>query len=281
MELRYRGEICHLASMHKKEEAIEPAFKKFLGCKVVPSRLNTDLLGTFTGEIERTLTPIACAKEKCYRALALENGTLGVASEGSFGPHPSIPFISADFEVLFFADRRLGFELTLTKTSTETNFSAKSIQSREELSAFAKKALFPSHALILRPHDSKDPSLIFKGIQDYEELYRIFQKCAKASREGLVWVETDMRAHKNPTRMKRIEELSQEMVARLATPCPACRIPGWGMVQKVPGLPCNECGMPTDLIRSEIYGCCQCSRQEIVETQKQLADPGFCPFCNP
>lgn len=281
MKLKYQNGVCHLGSMHKKEQAIAPPFKKFLGCKVVPAEINTDLLGTFTGEIERTLSPFACAKEKCYRGLDLKKGTLGVANEGSFGPHPSAPFIPGDFEILFFADRNLGFELALTKVSLETNFSAKSVQSISELAVFAQQALFPSHALILRPNDSKEPNLIFKGIQDFEELYPIFQKCSEISKDRLVWVETDMRAHMNPTRMKIIEKLAYEMGTRLATPCPSCQIPGWGIVKTVPGLLCKECQMPTDLIKSEIYGCCQCKHEEVLENQRVMADPGHCPFCNP
>ncbi len=267
--------------MHKKEKAIQPPFEKFLGCRVIPAQINTDLLGTFTGEIERTFPPIACAKEKCLRGLALENGTLGIANEGSFDSHPLIPFISANFEVLFFTDKNLGFELTLTKISPKTNFSAKSIKSLEELSAFTNQALFPSHALILRPLNTKDPTLIFKGIQDTETLHHIFQKCSEASEDRLVWVETDMRAHMNPTRMKVIQKLAYEMAARLATSCPSCQIPGWGIVNKITGLPCKECGMPTNLIKSEIYGCCGCNRQEILENPKKTASPQYCSFCNP
>lgn len=281
MGLRYQNQVCHLASIHKKEKAVGLPFEKSLGCKIIPAQINTDLLGTFTGEIERTLTPLACVKEKCYRGLDLEKGALGVANEGSFGPHPLFPFIPADLEILFFTDINLGFELTLSKISLETNFSAKSIQSIDELSAFAKKALFPSHALILRPQDTKDSNLIFKGVQDYEELYRIFQKCSEISKDRLVSVETDMRAHMNPTRMKRIEELAYEMAGRLATPCPSCQIPGWGVVKSLLGLPCKECRMPTDLIKAKIFGCCQCKHEEMLENQKEMADPGYCPFCNP
>jgi hypothetical protein len=267
-----------------KEKAIGPPFEKSLGCKIIPAKINTDLLGTFTGEIKRELAPLACVKEKCYRGLEFEKGTLGIANEGSFGPHPSFPFIPANSEVLFFSDRNLEFELTLSKTSLETNFSAKSIQNIDELSAFAKQALFPSHALILRPNDTEYSNLIFKGIQNYEELYRIFQRCSEVSRDRLVWVETDMRAHMNPTRMKKIEELAYEMANRLANPCPSCQIPGWGLVNSVPGLPCKECRRQTDLIKSKIYGCCKCEYKEILEThltQKEMADPSWCPFCNP
>jgi hypothetical protein len=281
MGLRYQNQVCHLASMHKKEKAIQLPFETSLGCKIIPTPINTDLLGTFTGEVERTLTPLACVKEKCYRGLDLEKGTLGLANEGSFGPHPAIPFIPADFEVLFFTDRNLGFELTLSKISPQTNFLSQSIQNVDQLSAFAKQALFPSHALILRPQDTKDSNLIFKGIQDHDQLYRIFQKCSEISKDRLVWAETDMRAHMNPSRMKRIEELAYEMANRLATPCPSCQIPGWGLVKTIPGLLCKECQTPTDLIQGKIFGCCQCNYEEMLENQKEMANPADCPFCNP
>ncbi len=281
MTLRYSDEICHLASMHQKEKAIAPPFAKFLGCKVIPGRINTDVFGTFTNEFERKFPPFICAKKKCFKVIDVEKGNLGIASEGSFAPHPSVPFVSADFELLFFTDLKLGFELTISKVSMNTNFDAKSIGSIEELSGFAKKTLFPSHALILRPNDTQDPHLISKGIQSFEKLCRIFQIYSEVSRDRMVRVETDMRAHMNPTRMKIIEELAYEMAQRLTTPCPSCQIPGWGIVNTIPGLPCKECQIPTHLVKLKIYGCCQCNHQEILENRPKLADPAFCPCCNP
>ncbi|MBX7066833.1 MAG: hypothetical protein K1X28_06345 [Parachlamydiales bacterium] len=267
--------------MHKKERAIAPAFEKFLGCKVVPVDINTDLFGTFAGEIERTLSPYACAKEKCIRGLNLGNGVLGIANEGSFGPDPSFPFVPADFEILYFIDRDLEFDLMLSKSFPQTNFSGKSIPTLEELAVFADQVLFPSHALVLRPHRLQDSRFIFKGIRDAGELRSVFQKCLELSSDGLVWVETDMRAHMNPTRMKNIEALSNEMAVRLAAPCPSCKTPGWGVVKKMPGLLCKMCEAPTELIKSEIYGCCKCKHQEELENYEQKAEPDFCPFCNP
>ena len=281
MQLRYQNQVCYLGSMHKKEIAIAPAFEELLGCKMIPSEINTDLLGTFTGEIQRTLSPLECAKQKCYRGLDVYNGQIGIANEGTFGPHPSIPFIVCDFEILFFADKTLDFELTISKTFLETNFATKAIRTIEELSDFAKQALFPSHALILRPMETKEPGLIFKGIQNHEELFPVFEKCLASSKKGIVWVETDMRAHMNPSRMKNIKELSYQMASQLATSCPSCTIPGWGIIKYIPGLPCQECKMPTKLIRSQIYGCCKCDHQEIVEITNGLADPGCCLICNP
>lgn len=281
MKLFYDSQLCLVATKHGKETAISPSFETLLGCQVKQAKINTDLFGTFTGEVERKLSPRECAKEKCLLALSEYKAPLGIASEGSFGPHPQSPFINIDHELLFFADLNLGFELTLSKISLETNFSGKAIEDPETLSHFAEQALFPSHALIVSPHISKMPDLIFKGIQNDEELYRAFNLCLEASSDRKVQVQTDMRAHMNPTRMRVIAELAHEMAIRLATPCPYCQIPGWGAVKKVRGLVCRECDTPTELVHAEIYGCCLCQYQETIVLQREKAEPSFCPLCNP
>ncbi|MBS0628884.1 MAG: hypothetical protein JSS30_01510 [Verrucomicrobia bacterium] len=267
--------------MHGKERAIAPPFERILGCRLIPAKINTDLFGTFTGEIERTLSPYECAKAKCQRALEEKGGSLCLASEGSFGPHPYLHFIHADQELLFFTDKDLEFELTVSKISLETNFNGQAIETLEELLKFADRTLFPSHGLILRPHIRKNKGQIHKGIQSVEYLKNVFKDCQKESDDGKVWVETDMRAHMNPTRMKVIEELAEEMSARLALACPCCHTPGWGVVKKSRGLECNLCGLPTELVQSEIYGCCKCDYKENIPLNRELADPHYCPFCNP
>ncbi|MDO9153157.1 MAG: hypothetical protein Q7U47_05530 [Paludibacter sp.] len=82
-----------IATKHEKESIIAPILEKELGVTCfINKNFNTDELGTFTGEIERVLDPISTAREKCIRAMNLSNCDLGVASEGSFAPHPSIFF---------------------------------------------------------------------------------------------------------------------------------------------------------------------------------------------
>ncbi len=278
---RYLNQTIFLASMHEKEKVIAPPFEDFLGCSLIPTAINTDIFGTFTGEIKRKLSPSDCVKEKCYQGLESKNAKLGVANEGSFGPHPLFPLLSADHEILFFTDRHLGFELMLSKISLETNFRGKSIADLEELNLFAQTALFPSHGLILRPNLRKDESLLYKGIRNSRDLQEAFVTCSKLSRDSRVWVETDMRACMNPTRMKVIGELAHAMAKRLATPCPLCETPGWGIVQTIQGLQCESCGLPTNLVHSEVHGCCLCPHKEVVPLNIALANPGQCFRCNP
>jgi hypothetical protein len=53
---------------------------------------DTDLLVTFTDEIECKCDPLTTVKNKCLHAMELKSCDLGIASESSFGSHPSIFF---------------------------------------------------------------------------------------------------------------------------------------------------------------------------------------------
>jgi Zn finger protein HypA/HybF involved in hydrogenase expression len=105
----------------------------------------------------------------------------------------------------------------------------------------------------------------------------------KLSKEGKVWVETDMRAHMNPSRMKAIEELAVEFAKRLSVFCPKCNTPGWGKVGYEKGLSCADCGLKTEVINMEIAGCPKCDYQEKLPPAHGLlqADPSDCLYCNP
>ncbi|MBX9924065.1 MAG: hypothetical protein K2Y01_08135 [Rhabdochlamydiaceae bacterium] len=279
--MRYQGKTCLVASMHEKERAIRTSFESLLGFQMEVSELNTDALGTFTGEIERSIPPKECAKTKCLNALLAHGKQIGIANEGSFVPHPVIPFISVDYEIFFFTDLEIGYELCISKMFTETNFAAAAFSEFDSILELATKTQFPSHALIVRPNRWEDKKICFKGIQSIDHLYDAFEKSRLVSSDKQVWVETDMRAHKNPTRMAQLEKLAKEMAQRLATPCPVCSIPGWGPVDRMRGLSCADCGAETNLIKAVIWGCCQCPYKESIPVDQALAEPQYCPLCNP
>jgi hypothetical protein len=267
--------------MHEKEKAISPSFESLLGFQIEVGALNTDSLGTFTGEVERSLPPKECAKLKCLNALALHGSPIGIANEGSFGPHSAIPFVLVDHEIFFFTDLEIGYELCVSKIFIQTNFAAAAFSEFESVLEFVKKTKFPSHALIVRPNCWDDKMICFKGIQSTKDLYDAFEKARFFSSDKKVWVETDMRAHKNPTRMHQLEKFANEMAQRLATSCPLCSIPGWGPVDKITGLVCAECGAVTELVKAVIWGCCQCPHKECHPVDQSWAKPQYCPLCNP
>lgn len=275
----YKESIISITTKHAKALAVAPPFKKWLEATVVEYAADTDQLGTFSGELERTLSPVECAKTKC----SWSQHELSMASEGSFGPHPAAGFAICNHEILYFADKKRGFDLMLSSISPNTNFASHITESLDDAKQFAEKALFPSHAIIIRPNKPTKPGTIFKGITSWEAFLEAFTSSQKESEDGKVFLQTDMRANFNPLRMQHIGELAEKLAKRLASACVQCQQPGWGIKKWQPGLECSLCKQETDLIRYEIYGCTLCPYEEIIDLSLhgKLADPAYCHYCNP
>lgn len=277
----FQGRKIIIATKHQKESVIAPILEKELGVSCfIDETFDTDTLGTFTGEVERELDPISTAREKCLRAMKANNCDLGIASEGSFGPHPSMFFMSADDEFLIFIDTKNSIEVIVRELSTSTNFNGRQIQSQIELMVFAKEIGFPRHGLILRK--SKDENTeIHKGITDIETLKKSFEQLY--SKYNSAYAETDMRAMYNPTRMTVIENATQKLVQKIKSTCPHCQMPGFGITEAKKGLECSLCGSPTNSTLSFIYVCqhCQFTKEEMYPNKKTTEDPTYCDYCNP
>jgi hypothetical protein len=265
--------------MHEKERVLKPLLEKELGVKcVLPNNLNTDVLGTFSGEIERTLSPIETAKQKCILAIQLSNCDLAIASEGSFGPHPVYGFIPSDDELLFFYDKKNNLEIVVRELSTQTNYAQDEFQHYSQAIEFANSVLFPSHGLIVK---SQHNQVIEKGIINWEHLKSAFSKAQQI--HPLVKIETDMRAHFNPTRMEVIQQCAHKLIKAIQSTCPNCKTPGFTVVNSFSGLPCEQCEAPTRSVLKHIYQCKKCNHQKEVEhpNGKYYEDPMYCDFCNP
>lgn len=289
----YAGQRVALATRHGKQRVIGRALRHGLGAELVHLRdLDTDALGSFCGTVPRCGTALAACIAKAELALAHADTGLAIASEGSFGPHPAVPLLPLGLEVMVFLDRERGLTIHEQLQARRTNFAQRRLTlegldtdaGRADLQRWLKAVGFPGHGLIVRPLGGPAGSaLLRKGIRSEEELLAAIIAAAAEAPNGELQLETDMRAHCNPTRMASIRALSFRLVRRLATLCPSCGTPGWGVVAQVPGLPCGWCGQPTSLIRAERLGCVRCDhRLEIPRRDGLLqADPGQCPFCNP
>ncbi len=270
-----------IATMHQKEDAIQPILEFNLGCKcILPTNFNSDLLGTFSGEIERFNDPIATAKKKCELAMELTNTDVAIASEGSFGPHPSYFFSYADDEFLVLIDKKNELEIVVRELSLETNFNADYVTDEKELMAFALKVKFPSHGLIIRKSDD-EPIDIYKGITDWNDLILKFNLLKE--KYSKVYLETDMRAMYNPTRMEVIRKLTLKLVDKINSKCSNCNTPGFGVTEVKEGLPCSYCKFPTSSIKSHIYFCLKCdfTEEKNFPNGKQFEEPMYCDICNP
>jgi hypothetical protein len=273
-----------LATKHGKGRVVARPFRAGLGAKVVvPPGLDTDRLGTFTGEMPRQGTPLEMALRKARLGMAASGVRFGLASEGSFGPHPTLPFLPVAHELLLFVDDELGVQIVEQESTTETNFAHLRTATPDRLDAFLSRAGFPAHALIVRPAAPGGAGPIYKGLTTLPALREAIVRCRAASADGHALIEADMRADRNPTRMRVIGRLAVRMVRRLRCRCPACETPGWGVIAAQHGLPCRWCGAPTDLSRGVIVGCALCGeRRECPRTDGLLAaDPGDCARCNP
>ncbi len=277
-------EIC-LATMHKKEGYLNPACEKILGASLSPleGKINTDLLGTFSGEIERKGTQKETVLKKCRLGLEISGRSLGMASEGSFGPHPYIPFIPSAIETLVFVDTVRNFEIFQTMLFTKTNYRQMTCSSTEDLTEFLTYVGFPSHGVIVKPNISKDKKVVFKGIDNFTDLKKKLEICVENSFDKRAFIETDMRAHKNPTRGITLRKLGIRLFRRLTCLCPVCKAPGWGKTSTKKGRPCRLCECPSELPVSYIWSCNRCLHQEEepFSSYVNYIDPRYCNICNP
>ncbi|GEO01063.1 hypothetical protein NSE01_28950 [Novosphingobium sediminis] len=278
------GARAVLATMHGKERAIAPLAARFLGLRVaVAEGLDTDLFGTFSREIGRAGTPREAARAKIAAAFRLHpDARVGIASEGSFGPHPSLPFAALNRELVLLIDRESGLELVGHYATMATNFAHEIVTEAEPGLAFAAKSGFPVHGVIVMGvlDDKPAPHLaLFKAIAGEAELAAVLARTIALT--GAAHIETDMRAHRNPRRMRAIKRAMVDLVRRSRSHCPNCNQPGFAMTGRVYGLPCAWCSNPTHLARAEVWTCEGCQHSDERAVTASSADPMHCEECNP
>ena len=277
----FKGRTLVVATMHKKEKFIAPILEKELGvyCQTVPN-LNTDDFGTFTGEVERKDTPMATVKAKAMAALDKTEETLVVASEGSFGPHPSFFFISANEEMVILIDTKNNIEIRGWHLTSETNFNNQEIKNMNDLREFENLIGYPEHGIILKTTDGEQKKKIWKDSQSSEALRSKVHDLLKKNIS--ITAETDMRAMNNPTRMKAIELAIIDLVQNVKSLCPECNAPGFAISEVIRGLRCSLCNRPTKSAEAYVYACQKCDYScEKAKENVTQEDPMYCDFCNP
>jgi hypothetical protein len=275
----FDGKKVVIATMHKKERVISRLLHKAFGVEsFVPTDFNTDTFGTFTRDIKREGDQLEAARKKAKAALEKSGADIAIASEGSFSPHPSFPFVSSNLELVLLVDKESGIEVRGRSRTSDTNHSHKKVSSVEEVLAFAKEIGFPEHGIIVRK--SETSRKIYKEITSSEELEDISKKLLSGFFTKSIFLEADMRAHRNPTRMKAIEEATLDLIKNIKSTCPDCGAPGFIKTTVIKGLPCSSCGLDTDIPGIFLYECQMCHKQE-ERKEKDFADPVECAFCNP
>lgn len=280
----YLGRTFVMATKHEKERILRPILASHLGVNVeLAEAVDTDCLGTFSGEITRQGTPLETAIKKARLGIQATGIPIGIANEGSFGPHPQMPFFNSDQELLVLVDIERDIVIEEYVVSASTNVGEIKVSTMDQAEDFLANCKFGSHALVVRPNSSFSSDKIQKGILDRQALARVVQYCATHSADGLAHIETDMRAHLNPTRQNVIAEAGEKFARRIKSLCSECGNPGWGVVDCIMGLPCETCRSPTQLIHKEIEGCVKCAFRKVLPRSdgKANAPTHLCPACNP
>jgi len=276
----WRGQRVAFLTQHGKEAVVGPLLRDAFGVEVERvTGVDTDTLGTFTREVPRAGTQLEAARRKAGLALERSGLALGLGSEGAFGPGP-LGWVAWDVEVLVWLDAARGLEVVGTAHGPAQHAHATASTWRD-VEAFAARAGFPAHALVMRP-DGEDGAPVQKGLVDAAALRATFDASLAASRTARVFLENDLRAHVNPTRRSVIAAAGRDLVERLQRCCPRCAAPGFGVVARLPGLACRECGAPTPEARGAQLRCVACAFcVEEAWTPDAGADPARCPACNP
>ncbi len=276
----YRGGRFSLLTQHGKESIVLPLFLDAFAARVeLATGFDTDLLGTFTLDIARQGNQLEAARRKAEKGMDLLGVPCGLASEGAFGPDP-FGFFPWDVELVVLVDRVRGIEIVGRAQGAARHLHER-VTTHDALDAFARRAGFPEHGLVVRPDEDSDPRTQ-KGLVEWPLLHAAFDEALAQASAGAVVVESDLRAHMNPTRMEMIRKATANLIERMKSACPRCGMPGFWLVERIAGLPCRDCELPTHEARAERWTCVAADHAEIRDLSAgRLADPYRCGTCNP
>jgi len=280
----FKNRTAMLITKHKKDKVIFPVLAQTgMNLKLLDT-IDTDTFGTFTRDIDRKGTQLEAARYKALKAIEETGESIAIASEGSFGAHPTIFFVPANVEVVLLIDTLNDIEILGWEISTDTNHSHSEVSSVKEAIKFAKLCGFPSHGMVVRPNTAGDnSSMLFKGITTEKILKEAVKKSIAASPDGKALIETDMRAVYNPKRMKVIEKATINLFNKIKSLCPECGWLGFEITEWINGLPCENCFFPTRGLSKHIYQCKKCNHKREIEypDNQKYSEARFCDFCNP
>ena len=265
-----------LVTKHQKRALIAPALAD-LGWTLRSVEVDTDVLGTFSGDIARTTGPLETARRKALLGRDLGQEPWLLASEGTIAP--STLGIPLNLELVVAVDRA---SLT-TITGHASRFAGVAhrfvVDHRtptEEILRHCTEADLPHHRLLVSAEDRSFPAV--GGLASADEVLEVLSRFRRRGRKLVI--QTDFRAHLCPSRQAVIAAAAEDLARRLRHRCPRCAGVGFGCEEVIAGRACASCQWPTDEAALERWRCPWCSFTEehrIVE----LADPRHCGRCNP
>ena len=282
----YKAEIV-FATMHGKEQLLKSLFAESLAAQLVlPEGIDTDTLGSFTGEVPRAGDLQEVLRNKAKLGLAKSRAVYAIASEGSFSAHPQMPWLDCNQESLLFLDTQNSLEIFVHHLSTENALYYQEFRELSELQNFLRQIDFGPQALVMRPDlNSKDSQFLFKGLTTRDQLQEAYQRLRQNFPQQTLVVETDLRAHLNPKRQQVIRQAGELLMEKILCLCPACQSPGFCQSSEVAGLACEACGVPSEYGLYELWSCpnlaCLYEEKRQRRDAKTSLPVELCPVCNP
>ncbi|MCE2593806.1 hypothetical protein K6Y31_03150 [Motilimonas cestriensis] len=257
-----------LATKHEKARLIAPCLAPLGYFIEESSSFDTDSLGTFAGDIKRTLTPPQAALTKARKACELTGSDWGLGSEGSFGGGPAPGLINWNQEVLCLYQHSTGLSV-YAKASGPT--SLQGFHGQDGLLEHLNQ--YPKQRWIMRRFEQID-----KGLSA-DEIFELWQ--SHEANVDNIQIEPDLRAMHCPERQLMIAKAGQDLARRLSEKCPQCQQVNFVIKEKQPGLPCAMCSLPTHQVKLSVRICDGCAYRSPEPQPVSRADPKYCQFCNP
>lgn len=273
------GELIGLLTKHKKAPLIAPILSAELGWEVVLTEgYNTDLLGTFSGEIERTLSPLECATQKARKAASLLGCDLGLGSEGSFGDGPYGPIVPWHTEILVCLSTKHHWRVSGFAQGPSCHQHRLCTEVEEAKHFFDHRPT--GQGLMVYPEEGAQLA-VYKGLCTQTEFDNAVNASFEKSVSKKIMVGYDLRAHMCPQRQDMLVEAANDLAMRLKLRCSQCETPGFYPDKIDAGLPCRWCNSPTTQILQRTATCQRCEYQQTIKVDEKVADPKYCPVCNP
>jgi hypothetical protein len=152
--LSFKGATFVFATNHGNADAARECFLRVLHASIEELVIDSDSLGTFSGEVERSGSMLDALRGKVRLARQLTSERFVLVSEGSFGATGGLGFIPQGVEMLLVHDALTGVEVVEQHVSWDTNYVTATLFSIEELHRFLPRISFGSHALVLYPDGS-------------------------------------------------------------------------------------------------------------------------------
>lgn len=277
----WAGRTAALGTMHEKEKIISPLLRERLDLEVrVPKEFDSDQFGTFTRDVKRSGNQLEAARAKARAAMEHLGCNIGLASEGSFSNDPELPFIARNIEIVVLLDTTHNLEIIGQYQTTNTIAKGTVVRDACDVMETARSWGFPEQGVILRRSENSTRDM-HKELVSEDALETTAKRLLDSWFTRSLYLETDLRAHRCPARRDAIRRATENLLENCLRLCPKCDTPGFTITETKRGLPCSNCGRPTDRLLAEIYACQKCAHEETRPLSDEAADPGDCAHCNP